>query len=173
MDADQGIRTLLTSARPDRMASSVARNGRPIPLARFLRGARLLVLGAAVLLGAGACSSSTTDPSAPSKPATPAPVLLPEAAVLAEMFDDATTRIVPALPEGAAREEMAASLATLTAAVQAGIVGPAKAALTTANAAVAKYSIALGGDADGLANLDAIHISLDYLAAVIAAVSGG
>src|SRR3990170_8896358 len=78
---------------------------------------RLLPLAMSAMLATPGCDA-TTDPTEPTKPVVNPEPLLPEAGTLSALIVETLERVVPSLPEGAAREQMTAALRQLSLVVE-------------------------------------------------------
>ena len=118
------------------------------------------VVPVVLLLAVSACSDGTTAPVAP-----PPVVMLTKAANFAEMIADGQGRIIPSLPDKPRRVELAAAFEGLTAALNNGAAGRVKIALNSASSAMDRYAESLEVESGYEADLDALWLSLDVIAA--------
>ena len=115
----------------------------------------------ALLLTVSACSSDGST-----VPVTPPPVVqLTNSASFAEMISDGQSRIIPSLPDKPKRAELVAAFEALSGALKNGAAGRVKVALDTARSAVDRYAESLEVDSGYEADLDALRLSLDVIAA--------
>jgi len=114
----------------------------------------------ALLLAVSACRDGATGPVAP------APVvMLTNAADFAQMIADGQSRIIPSLPDKPRRLEMVAAFEGLSAALNNGAAGRVKVALNAASWATDRYAESLEVENGYEADLDALRLSLDVIAA--------
>ena len=120
----------------------------------------------ALALGACAADAPTTPAEPPAAVAAKAPSLAVRGEPLAALraaVGDATTRILPALGDEAARAPLRAALAGAEQALATDDAGALAAALRDAREAVAAERAALGPDAAAGPDLDALLLVLDGL----------
>lgn len=115
-------------------------------------------LSLASMLLLGACSDGITE--APSIPPT---MIVTNAIDLVDIVSDVQVRIIPNLPEGALRNQLAAALTALSRALDQGLAPPVRAAISAANSAVDRIAPSIVDDADARAELDVVRLELDAL----------
>lgn len=128
------------------------------PSRRLTRVAQACLTALLVLT---ACSDLVGPGPVPNE-GTP-PLMLRDAALLDVLMNDASERIVPALPEDAMREDLAAALRQLTANLQIGLAVPVRDALDHTRSATTRYA-ARFEDATTEADLAALRLAFDVVA---------
>jgi len=98
--------------------------------------------------------------------------MIGNAAILVDVLTDGSERIVPGLPAGPERDDLAATIRLLTNAVQAGLVVQVRSTLDGVNASIARFTSFMQGDAGADAELDALRLAMDLVALELTAATG-
>lgn len=136
--------------------------------ARLLRWVAPVAIAA--LLAISACSDQT-GPSDPGNDQTPSTQRLQDPVGLAAMIADARERILPTLPEGCERNDLAVSLQRLAASLEVGTVAPVRSPLALARIYDARYAAKVRDDEVAVAQVVAIRLALEAIEDAIAAAS--
>ena len=133
---------------------------------------------AAMMITLGACSDEVTENATAPKADVPelAPTApekaLTNASDLALLLSDAQSRVLPALPESAARDSMVTAIDKLAGALVASTTGPVAVALEAASKSIDRYAPALEGNIGAQADLDAIRLTMNAIATQLATDTG-
>jgi hypothetical protein len=118
----------------------------------------------AAVFAVSACSDATGPNSADDQVTAAASY---DGAMLSSLVANESGRILPTLHRNSNRNDIAASLQRLSAALRARADGQARVALAQFNDAVARFDAANEGDADGAADLGALRLAVDAVRDVL------
>ena len=128
------------------------------------RRSQIAAAALGLALSLAACGTPLEPSAAPEGSDLPSPVLQ-NAMTLALVVADASSRIVPSLDRGIERDMLAGALASLYTALENGAVVQVRLALVPTQTALANYAATVVGDGPAEAEVDAIKLAVDAVAA--------